>query len=83
MDYFFWLLRNTARCWSTAATAGSGRPNGICPSTVDLLARFDVFPAGVDHVVLSQMHFDHVGNVGLFPNTSAEATAQGMHGRSE
>jgi glyoxylase-like metal-dependent hydrolase (beta-lactamase superfamily II) len=37
---------------------------------LDLLARFDVGPEDVDHVVLSHMHFDHIGNAELFPNAT-------------
>jgi glyoxylase-like metal-dependent hydrolase (beta-lactamase superfamily II) len=74
MDYFFWLLRNADRTvlvdcgYSPERAAERDRPIDVHP--IDLLARFDVNPADVDHVVLSHMHFDHVGNVGLFPNAT-------------
>ena len=37
---------------------------------LELLARIGVAPASVDHVIASHMHFDHVGNLDLFPNAT-------------
>lgn len=37
---------------------------------LELLSRFGVLPEDVDHVVLSHLHFDHIGNLGLFPNAT-------------
>jgi len=37
---------------------------------LEILARMGVGPADIDHVVISHMHYDHVGNVSLFPNAT-------------
>jgi glyoxylase-like metal-dependent hydrolase (beta-lactamase superfamily II) len=74
LDYFFWLLRNGDRTvlvdcgFSPEQAAERGRPIDVDP--IDLLARLDVSASDVDHVVLSHMHSDHVGNAGLFPNAT-------------
>src|SRR5437870_1363947 len=37
---------------------------------LELLARMGVSPQEVDHVIISHMHYDHVGNVQLFPKAT-------------
>lgn len=72
--YYFWLIRNRERTvlvdcgYSEEKAAQRGR--GFTTLPLELLSRLDVRPEDVDHVVLSHMHFDHVGNVGLFPNAT-------------
>jgi glyoxylase-like metal-dependent hydrolase (beta-lactamase superfamily II) len=72
--YYFWLIRNRERTvlvdcgYSEEKAARRGRAFDTLP--LELLSRLDVRPGDVDHVVLSHMHFDHVGNVGLFPNAT-------------
>ncbi|TWH10291.1 glyoxylase-like metal-dependent hydrolase (beta-lactamase superfamily II) [Rhodococcus rhodochrous J45] len=72
--YYFWLIRNPDRtimvdCGYSAKAAAS-RSREIETDPVELMARLGVTPDDVDHVVLSHMHFDHIGNVGLFPNAT-------------
>jgi len=72
--YYFWLVRNHERtvlvdCGYSEEKAAE-RDRGFTTLPLELLSRMDVRPADVDHVVLSHMHFDHVGNVGLFPNAT-------------
>lgn len=72
--YYFWLIRNRRRTvlvdcgYSEEKAAQRGRTFTTLP--LELLSGLDVRPEDVDHVVLSHMHFDHVGNVGLFPNAT-------------
>jgi glyoxylase-like metal-dependent hydrolase (beta-lactamase superfamily II) len=74
MDYFFWVVRNSRRtvlvdCGYTPQRAQErGRTLTATPS--ELLARVGLNAADVDHVVLSHMHWDHIGNVDLFPNAT-------------
>ncbi|MFD4351210.1 N-acyl homoserine lactonase family protein [Nocardia sp. NPDC058518] len=73
-DFYFWLVRNKDR--TILVDCGfddeRARPRGYFQTCdpVELLARFGVTPAEVDHVVISHMHFDHIGNIGLFPNAT-------------
>ena len=74
MDYFFWVVRNSRRtvlfdCGYTEQRALQ-RGRTLVASPVELLERIGVGVGQVDHVVLSHMHWDHIGNVGLFPNAT-------------
>ena len=74
LDYFFWLVRDGSRTllvdcgFDRERSAAKGRNQDSDPS--ELLARLDVRPADVDHVVITHLHYDHCGNVALFPNAT-------------
>ncbi|SFS16757.1 Glyoxylase, beta-lactamase superfamily II [Microbacterium sp. cf046] len=74
LDCFFWLIRNSDR--TILVDCGYDRERGEAKGRlqdadpVDLLASLGVTPADVDHVILSHMHYDHIGNVGLFENAT-------------
>jgi glyoxylase-like metal-dependent hydrolase (beta-lactamase superfamily II) len=74
MDYFFFLLRNAERTllvdcgFDRERAAAKGRFQETHP--LELLARMGVSPEDVDHVIISHMHYDHVGNVQLFPKAT-------------
>jgi glyoxylase-like metal-dependent hydrolase (beta-lactamase superfamily II) len=71
MDYFFWVVRNDERTIivDTGFTPEVGEPRGrtmTCP-VPEGLARLGIDPAEVDLVVITHCHYDHTGNLGLFP----------------
>ncbi|XVV10214.1 N-acyl homoserine lactonase family protein [Actinoplanes sp. CA-131856] len=72
--YYFWLIRDRRRTvlvdCGYSEEAAAQRNRAFTTPPVELLSRLDVRPEDVDHVVLSHMHFDHVGNTGLFPNAT-------------
>jgi glyoxylase-like metal-dependent hydrolase (beta-lactamase superfamily II) len=74
LDFYFWLLRNDERTvlvdcgYDDVRTLERGYTQDTHPLT--LLERMGVRPEDVDHVVLSHMHFDHIGNVDLFPRAT-------------
>ncbi|MFC9838412.1 N-acyl homoserine lactonase family protein [Rhodococcus sp. NPDC127530] len=74
MDFYFWLIRNDDRVilvdcgYDDVRTPVRGYFQDHTP--VELLGRFGVTPEDVDHVVISHMHFDHIGNVDLFPSAT-------------
>jgi glyoxylase-like metal-dependent hydrolase (beta-lactamase superfamily II) len=79
MDFFFWLIRNDSHVvlldcgWSPefrAGFVGYDFDPQRDQQPLELLARLDVSAESVDHVVLSHMHSDHIGNVDLFPNAT-------------
>ena len=71
LDYYVWLARSSARTFviDTGFDAGVGARRGrrmITPPAQGL-ARLGVDVAGVKDVVITHLHYDHVGNFALFP----------------
>ncbi len=72
MDYFVWALRSPER--TIVVDVGYGREEGEgrgrsflrCPS--EGLALLGIEAAEVEDVVITHMHYDHAGNLELFPN---------------
>lgn len=70
MDYFVWLIRGAERnvivdTGFTAEVAAARRRQFLrCP--IDALRSFDVDPDDVADVVLTHLHYDHVGNFHRF-----------------
>jgi len=72
MDFFFWLIRDGERvvlldCGYDKVRA-ENRQRYQDDDPVELLSRFDVRPEDVERVIFSHLHFDHIGNLELFPN---------------
>jgi glyoxylase-like metal-dependent hydrolase (beta-lactamase superfamily II) len=81
LDYFFWLVRDGSSTvlvdcgFDRERSAAKGRYQDNDP--VELLARLDIRPADVDQILVTHLHYDHCGNVGLFPNATVSlATAE-------
>ena len=72
MDYFLWVARNRSHTvvvdtgFSSAGGARRGRV-ATCPP-IEALAALGVAPDSVSQVVLTHLHFDHTGHIGLFRN---------------
>ncbi len=71
LDYFVWLIRGEGRevvvdtGFSAAMACKRGRDHLRCPA--DALRLLDVDAARVKDVVITHLHYDHVGNFELFP----------------
>jgi glyoxylase-like metal-dependent hydrolase (beta-lactamase superfamily II) len=72
MDYFFWVLRNAQEVividTGFSGEAGRRRQRTMTISPAQALARLGIDPAAVQRLVLTHAHWDHTGNLGLFPN---------------
>ena len=72
MDYFIWAIRNAER--TVVVDVGYGRAEGErrgrtflrCPT--EGLRLIGIEAAAVRDVVITHMHYDHAGNLELFPN---------------
>ena len=71
MDYFVWLIRSPERAvvvdlgFTEETAARRGRE--FLRSPADALRLFDIDPDAVRDVVLTHLHYDHVGNLDRFP----------------
>jgi glyoxylase-like metal-dependent hydrolase (beta-lactamase superfamily II) len=83
MDYFVWLVRGEGRAiivdsGFTAAMAAKRRRTFLrCP--VDALALFDVHAESISDVVLTHLHYDHVGNFHRFPRADFHLQEPELH----
>jgi glyoxylase-like metal-dependent hydrolase (beta-lactamase superfamily II) len=83
MDYFTWLVRNEERAVvvDTGFTEEIGAKRGRiflrCP--VETLSLLDVAPESVGDVVLTHLHYDHVGNFHKFPAARFHLQEKEMH----
>jgi glyoxylase-like metal-dependent hydrolase (beta-lactamase superfamily II) len=71
MDYFIWLIKGNGRTivvdtGFTSHMAQQRRRTFLrCPA--DTLREFGVAPESVDDVIITHLHYDHVGNFSKFP----------------
>ena len=71
MDYFMWLARGGGRSFvidtGFNAEVAARRKRTFLRCPVETLALLDVDPNTVDDVILTHLHYDHVGNFDRFP----------------
>ncbi len=73
MDYFFWIVRNRERTvvvdTGFSPLGGKARNRTLLADVPSLLSQFGVDPTSSPTVVLTHAHYDHAGNVDLFPTS--------------
>jgi len=74
MDYFFWLVRGGAQTilidTGFAPEVGTRRGRTCLVEPLQALARLGVGPQDVSTVIVSHLHYDHIGNLAAFPDAS-------------
>jgi glyoxylase-like metal-dependent hydrolase (beta-lactamase superfamily II) len=72
LDYFVWLIRGHGRdiLVDTGFNAAEAqlRSRKLTLNPVEALARFGVLAETIKDVVVTHLHYDHAGNLDLFPN---------------
>jgi glyoxylase-like metal-dependent hydrolase (beta-lactamase superfamily II) len=72
MAYYVWIIRDGRRVvlfdtgFNAQVAARRGRTHLRCP--IDSLRLLDIDPADISDVVISHLHYDHIGNFALLPN---------------
>jgi glyoxylase-like metal-dependent hydrolase (beta-lactamase superfamily II) len=89
MDYFVWLARNSRHTvvidTGFDQAAATRRERQLLRSPDEGLRLLGVNPREVAHVIITHLHYDHAGNLGLFPRArfylqdSEMAYATGRH----
>ena len=72
LDYFVWLIRGYGRDilvdTGFNAAEAQARNRKLTLNPVEALARFGVRAEAIRDVVVTHLHYDHAGNLDLFPN---------------
>jgi glyoxylase-like metal-dependent hydrolase (beta-lactamase superfamily II) len=80
MDYFFWLIRGGGQTIVVDTgfdpTCGERRGRSCLITPEAALERLGVDPSAVDQLILTHFHYDHIGNVHLFPNAELIVSAE-------
>jgi glyoxylase-like metal-dependent hydrolase (beta-lactamase superfamily II) len=71
MDFFVWLIKSPTRTilvdTGFNAATGVARERSFLRCPIDALKHLGVAPEQVHDVVLTHLHYDHAGNLGLLP----------------
>jgi glyoxylase-like metal-dependent hydrolase (beta-lactamase superfamily II) len=71
LDFFVWVARSPERTFVIDTgfdhATGERRARSILHNPRDALAAIDVDSNHVEDVIVTHMHFDHAGNLGIFP----------------
>ena len=77
VDYYFWVVRNASRTilvdTGFRPEVADRRGRELVTPVPEALALAGVDPAQVSHVVLTHFHYDHIGNLDLFPDSQVIA----------
>ncbi|MBS0559949.1 MAG: N-acyl homoserine lactonase family protein [Proteobacteria bacterium] len=83
MDYFVWLIRGGGRTIVVdsgfTAEVAARRKREYLRDPIDALAMLGVDVADVHDVVLTHLHYDHVGNFHRFPNAQFHLQEAELH----
>lgn len=72
MDYFVWVARNASKTWLIDTgfneAAANKRKRTFLRSPLEGLELLGIDADSIEDVIITHLHYDHVGNFDLFPN---------------
>jgi glyoxylase-like metal-dependent hydrolase (beta-lactamase superfamily II) len=73
VDYYLWVARNESRTvivdTGFAGVSAASRKRTILLDPLEAYRELGIDPAEPHQVVITHAHYDHIGNLGLFPNS--------------
>jgi glyoxylase-like metal-dependent hydrolase (beta-lactamase superfamily II) len=83
LDYFVWAVVGGGKTWVVdlgfTAEQARKRKREFIRSPGDGLKLLGIEAAKIDDVIVTHMHYDHVGNLDLFPNATFHIQDREMH----
>ena len=83
MDYFIWVIRGEGRVvvvdCGFGAEVAARRGRTLCLTPAEALTLLEIDPDIVPDLVLTHLHYDHVGNLDLFPAARFHLQEQELH----
>jgi glyoxylase-like metal-dependent hydrolase (beta-lactamase superfamily II) len=83
LDYFVWAIVGGDKTWVVdlgfGAEQAKKRKREFLRSPGDGLKLLGIDAAAIDDVIVTHMHYDHVGNLDLFPNATFHIQDREMH----
>ena len=83
MDYYVWLICGAGKTYlidtgfNAAAARERGRTLLRCP--IQALASFGLAPESITDVIVTHLHYDHAGNLGLLPGARIHVQESELH----
>lgn len=78
LDYFFWIVRDSERTvvidCGFAPDVGRRRGRTVLVDPVEALTALGIDPSGVERLVVSHAHYDHIGRLDHFPEAEIVMT---------
>jgi glyoxylase-like metal-dependent hydrolase (beta-lactamase superfamily II) len=83
LDYFVWAVVGEGKTYvidlGFAAEQAKKRKREFLRSPGEGLRALGIDPEKIEHVIVTHMHYDHVGNLDLFPNAAFHIQDREMH----
>ena len=83
LDYFVWVIKNDKRTFLVDTgfdqPVGTKRGRTVITPIDEGLKRLGIEPDKVEDIIISHMHYDHCGNVDMFPRARYHVQDKEMH----